>query len=200
MGTQKATECKECGVERNDEFYGKLCKDCYLSYCRDYYHKNSEKSNKSTMEWRENNIEQYREMQRLYQSNRYNDPDKKRKMQLKNRFGNVLKQWITTHRLDTHVLPTLKEKTLTKIEELIGCDFSMLIDRFEKQWKKDYGCDIDWNDMFIKSCDGKLELEHIMPVRAFDFTMEQDVDTCWHFGNLKMLKQIDNRTGRPVRV
>lgn len=195
-----AKQCKVCGTSESTKWIGRLCYDCYLESQREYYHKNPEKSKKTTMAWRKKHPDKYRETQRIYHKERYKDPDKRLKMRHKNNFSRMFRQWIGMNRLDSNTVQKLKDKTILKMEVLLGCDMETLVERFERQWVKDYGCEIDWNDLFIPSCDDKLELEHIIPVRKFNFTELEDIYKCWNFGNLKMLKQIDNRTGRPVGV
>jgi len=196
MGTKKAEECKECGVSRDDTFVGRLCLECYNKSCRDRYHRNRKRYSASSMIWRENNLDQYRETQRVYHANRYANPDNRAKINYKNGFGACLKRWVAENKLEM-TYPRLKNKSVVRFEKLIGCSFETLTDRMEQHWMKDFGVEIDWNHFFIPSCPHKLEIEHITKVHTFDFTVEGDAERCYHFSNLKMLPQKINRTGRP---
>ena len=66
--------CKKCGVAWDQRFHGRLCRSCYRAKQRDLYRQNPEKANLATMAWRAENPDQYRETQRDYHRNRYNDP------------------------------------------------------------------------------------------------------------------------------
>lgn len=196
MRTKQKT-CKVCGIKGSEDFKGLLCKNCYNEKQRNKYHEDPSKSNSTSMKWREKNIARYRETQRIYHKERYNDPDNRMKTNTKNRFSKVLRQWVALNKLESNTTEKLRDATVANIEKLIKCSMSDFVNHCEKKWLERYGERISWGNLFIPNCPIKIELEHIKPVRDFNFIKEGQKEKCWHYSNLELLTRRDNQTGRP---
>jgi uncharacterized UBP type Zn finger protein len=195
----KNKQCKECGTTSSERWTGRLCDLCFRLLCKKNYQKHAEKKIKSSLAWRELNKERYRDYQKNYHAKNYEQPDLRLKTNSKNDFNDKLRKYIAEYILAIPY-PRLRESSIIKVEKMIKCSFPVLIDRMERQWLKDFGVAIDWNNLYIPSCPEKLEVEHQQKLHTFDFTIAEDVKKAWHFSNLKMLPQYINRTGRPVAV
>jgi len=74
-----------------------------------------------------------------------------------------------------------------KWERLAGYSCEQLMEHLSKSMPKEYS----WNDFLA----GRLEIDHIIPQAAFNFTTERDVDfkRCWAMRNLRLLPVSENR-------
>jgi len=73
-----------------------------------------------------------------------------------------------------------------KWESLINYNLSNLIKHLEKTMPKSY----TWKDFL----DGKLHIDHIIPISFFNFTKPEDIDfeRCWALKNLRLLPAKEN--------
>jgi hypothetical protein len=67
--------------------------------------------------------------------------------------------------------------------EFLGCSYERLMDWLEYNFHGE----MDWNNM------GSLwHVDHILPCSSFDFSIKQDIHTCFHWSNLAPALAKDN--------
>ena len=128
---------------------------------------NSEKINKRRREHRKNNGDSQREYERNRRSGNL-------KVNLSERTSNAIRR-------------TLKdEKKGRHWEDLVGYKLDDLIKHLQKTLPEGY----TWNDVL----DGKLHIDHKIPISAFNFTKPEHVDfqRCWELSNLRLLPAREN--------
>jgi len=71
-------------------------------------------------------------------------------------------------------------------EDLVGYTLNDLIKRLKKTMPDGY----NWNDYLS----GKLQLDHIIPINAFNYTKSEHTDfkRCWALNNLRLLPAEEN--------
>ena len=80
----------------------------------------------------------------------------------------------------------LKRNKAGHLEDILGYSLKKLENHLGKTMPKGY----NWDD-FLR---GDLHIDHIVPVSAFNFNHEQDIDfkRCWALKNLQLLPAIEN--------
>ena len=147
-----------------------------------YRQKNKTRIKEYQKMWREKNKEktetirqQYREYQKKYQK-KYSK--KRRKTDLKYNLNQKMRLGIWF---------SLKgNKNGYHWENLVGYTTKDLIKRLQKTMPKEY----TWQDFL----DGKLHIDHIIPVSVFNFTKPEHIDfkRCWALNNLQLLPAKEN--------
>lgn len=97
-------------------------------------------------------------------------------------------QFLIHGRVAAHIYLSLKkEKAGRKWESLVGYSLAELIAHLQNTVPAGY----EWQDYI----DGKLELDHIIPVSAHRFTGPDDPDfrRCWALSNLRLLPAEENK-------
>ena len=116
--------------------------------------------------WREKNKEYLKEWNRLYTASRYkSDPIFALKLNQRSRLRAVL-----------------KSSKSAKTHELLGCSFEELKIHIEKQFVDGMG----WHNM------GEWHIDHIVPLAAFDLSIEENQRLAFNYKNLQPLWAIDN--------
>lgn len=90
------------------------------------------------------------------------------------------------HNISLHIRRSLHgNKNSQRWESLVHYTLNDLKKHLEKQFSKG----MSWENY------GKWEIDHIIPVSAFNFTSSKDLDfkRCWSLGNLRPLWKKDNR-------
>lgn len=181
-------------------------RDANKDYAKAYnaaYRAAGYKSTADVARWREKNIEHARRMERekqrrLYRANpeKYRqasrkwaaeNPDKRRAynllryrsdkwLNLKTKFANRLRKLI------------VGKWPQRKTSALLGYARDELIRHIERQFTKG----MTWELVLA----GKIEIDHIVPVRAFDIREPGDAEfrACWALANLRPLWKLDNRS------
>jgi len=185
MITEKRKEQIKQYRIKNKERIAKLSKIRY-----DRWLKKNKENNKDYIEcqreyqskWRENNIERKRELNRKWRKNNHNktrEYDNKRhktniKIKLSHRIGNAIRKSLKGNKAGHHW------------EDLAGYTCNDLMKRLKKTIPKNY----TWDD-FIQ---GKLHIDHIIPISAFNFTKPEhpDFKKCWALKNLRLLPAREN--------
>jgi len=157
-------------------------KEKVSSYNKEYAKKNAERiaanrkvHNEKTKDarkevrkiWLEKNKESVCEYRRVYSFERYkNDPIYKLKLAQRNRIRVGLK----------------KEKKSAHTCDLLGCSFEFLKSYIEQKFVDG----MDWSNM------GKWHIDHIVPLAAFDLSIEENQKIAFHYTNLQPLWAEDN--------
>ena len=113
---------------------------------------------------------------------------KKNKTDLNKKFLKRLKTDIMfrmRHQLRSRLLKLLKSTPKqNSMINYIGCTFEFLKEYIEKQFV---------NGMTWENRGTYWELDHIIPCRAFDFRVDEQVKKCFHYSNLKPILKTENR-------
>lgn len=165
---------------KNNPGYAKQWRKNNSEHMKEYdkrYHKNNlEKRNEYSKQWfRDNpeyhkqycldNYEKIREKERKYKNH-------KRKTDLKYNLNNRMGKAIG--------ISLKRSKNGRKWENLVGYTLTNLIKRLEITMPKGY----NWQDYL----EGKLHIDHIIPISAFNFTKPEHTDfkRCWALKNLRL--------------
>lgn len=92
-----------------------------------------------------------------------------------------------SHRMSSMIWQSLKgNKAGRTWESLTGYNLADLIKRLKKTMPAGY----TWEDIF----NGKLHIDHIIPISAFNFTKPEHTDfkRCWALSNLRLLPVKEN--------
>ena len=75
-------------------------------------------------------------------------------------------------------------------EDLVSYNFTQLMNHLQKTLPQNY----TWNDFLA----GRLHIDHIIPIAAFNFNNPDDIDfqRCWALDNLQLLPAKENRAKR----
>ena len=156
-------------------------KDKVSEYNKNYAQENKEAINKKRTEtrkknkdqkdlvskaWKEKNKDHIKKWNRVYTLNRYkNDPIFALKINQRSR-----------------VRAILKNNKNCKTHELLGCSFEELKAHLESQFVTGMG----WNNM------GEWHIDHIVPLAAFDLSLEENQRIAFNYKNLQPLWAKDN--------
>lgn len=168
-----------------------------LKHCKQYYLKNREKCIERTSEyqrdnpesrraayrrWYENNLEEERKRSRQYRRNHHEEIREYEKYKYKTDLRYNLNCKI--RHLMNYSLRGNKEGR--KWEILVGYTVNDLMKYLKKTISKGY----TWQDYLS----GKLHLDHIIPISAFNFTKPEHMDfkRCWALKNLRLLPAKEN--------
>ena len=130
-------------------------------YSKEYYWEHRESRLIKTKEWRNQNRDKYRKYQREYVK-------WKRKYDV---------QYTLAHRLRNSMRRVLRLKEFKRnlhLEDILGCSLSFL----KKYMESKFSQGMNWKNVH------KWELDHIMPLKAFDLTNEKEVKKALHYSNL----------------
>ena len=162
-------EWREKNKDRVSEYNKQyLKKNQETIYKRQNQRKQEQKEHDSLVSaaWRERNKEFLREYNKEYTANRYkNDPVFKLKLNQR-----------------TRVRAVLKSNKKVKTHELLGCSFEELKAHIESLFVDGMG----WHNM------GQWHIDHIVPLAAFDLTIEANQRIAFHYKNLQPLWAEDN--------
>lgn len=161
---------KENEKKRSREYY-KNNKENKKKYNGIYYKNNKDKIKEQVRQWRENNLEKVREYKKQWRKN-------KRRTDLK---------YNLNRRMVSAIGKSLKgNKAGRSWESLVGYTLKDLIKHLQKTLPKGY----TWQDYF----NGKLHIDHIIPISAFNFTKPEHLDfkKCWALSNLQILTAKEN--------
>jgi hypothetical protein len=199
IGTEK--KCKQCGETKKVEYFHKekrvkdgldaICILCargnsrkYLkeyrqrgcvklkkqAYAKQYYEKNKVDIISYTRQWRKENPDKVKLFDRISHNRNMNNPQY--------RVANAIRGSIW------HCL--VKKKNNNRTESAIGYKIDELVKHLEKR----FASGMNW-----KNYGNYWEIDHIIPISAFNFETINDVDfkLCWSLGNLRPLVSDENR-------
>jgi len=170
-----------------------------------YYQEHKEQYKESSKRWREKNREKYlktqREKNRKWREGNKEYTRKRNKEYYKNHKEEHLEhcreynknknktdlKYNLNERMRRRIRDSLKENTNGKRwESLVGYTLADLIDRLKNTIPKGYA----WQDFL----NAKLHIDHIIPIKAFNFTRPEHTDfkRCWALENLRLLPAKEN--------
>ena len=186
---RRCGKCKEWKDENEFTEGRYLCKLCKKQYNKEYRKKYKEIIKELKGEWYQNNKEKIKEHTgeygKLHKKERNEHRKKKRKTDLKYKLNADISGAIN-HSLKGNKNGLHWEKPVGyTLDDLMG------------HLKKTIPIEMTWRDYL----DGKLHIDHIVPIYAFNFDSYNDLDfkRCWALENLQLLKKIENlRKGRRI--
>lgn len=182
-------ENKEKISEQNKQRY-KDNRDKLLEKNRKWREENPEKLRKQHKRWRENNLKKVKEyLKKWHKDNpdynkqwRKNNPEKAKEHQKKH-----YKKFHLDYKMSVLMRRSLRYgKKGKNWEKFVDYDKDDLIEHLKSTIPKGY----TWQD-FIE---GELQIDHIIPIRAFKFTNSEDEEfkQCWSLENLRLLTKEEN--------
>jgi len=168
------------------EYMKEYSKEYHLKnkeYMKEYHLKNKEKRNECARQYRLKNKEKIEEYQRQYHLKNKEKISKQQNEYNKNRKKMDIGYRIACN-LRVRLCHTLKgnDKTNSTMK-LLGCsisDFKKHIESLFKPW-------MAWENY------GKWNIDHIIPCAAFDLTIPEQQQKCFHYSNLQPLDAIENK-------
>lgn len=151
-------------------------------YQKEYYIKNKEKILERNNKWRKSNLnykKKYRENNLEKIKENYNKWQKDRRR--------VDSKYNLNRRMGTSISLSLKgNKNGRHWEDLVRYTTENLIKRLKETIPKGYS----WKDYLS----GKLHIDHILPIRLFQFKIPEDEEfkQCWSLYNLRLLPKKEN--------
>ena len=204
----KLIEYAEQWQKNNSEKRKEIVKKYYLNhleknkeYREQYYQDNREKILERQKKHNQNCKERIKEYHKLYnQINKEEIKKQKRqyfqmhKLEINNRRRGYYKykgktdlRYSLGHKTSNRIRESLKNnKTGRHWEDLVGYTLDDLIKHLKSTIPKGY----TWQDYL----DGKLQIDHIIPIAVFNFTQPEHLDfkRCWTLDNLRLLHAREN--------
>lgn len=157
-----------------------------LEQSRQYYIKNKDKKKEYYKQWYRNNINKMRVLDRQW---RERNPEKVRINY--NRWSNKKYKMDPRFRLNNNTKRAIRgslkgNKKCNYWESLVGYDVVKLKNHLKNTIPRGYV----WQD-YLK---GKLQMDHIIPISAFNFDKPEHIDfkRCWALDNLRLLPAKEN--------
>lgn len=171
--------------EHNERYYKKNCEKL-KGKAKKYYKDNKEKCLEYKKQYHKNNLEKRKISNKKY---RQNNPEK---IRIKNNQYRIYKlrtdlKYNLNCKISRVISKSLKgNKNGKSWEILVGYNVNDLVKRLKETMPKNYS----WKDFL----DGKLHLEHKIPISVFNFTKPEhtDFERCWALENLRLLLAKEN--------
>jgi hypothetical protein len=176
---------KEDEKNRSKKYYQNN-KDKISKYNKKYQEENREKVLKQKQIYREANKKRIAEYRKEYNKNNKNKILKHKNQYAKNKRKTDLK-YNLSNRISRSIRHTIKDNKNGKHwESLVGYTTNDLIKHLQKTIPKGY----TWQDFM----EGKLHIDHIIPISVFNFTKPEHIDfkRCWSLKNLRLLPAEEN--------
>ena len=180
-------------------------------YDKQYRKENHKKLLEYQRQWRKNNPQKMKEQNRQYYENhpekrecikkwqtanpekfiKYRDNQKENHKLWMNIKRKTDLKFNLSSRISKEIYKSLKgNKSKHHWENLIGYTLNNLIKHLKKTIPKGY----TWNDYL----ENKLQLDHILPIRLFQFKTSEDEEfkQCWNLHNLQLLTKEENLSKR----
>jgi len=202
-------KCKKC--QTINEF-GKLknspdgfrydCKSCRKQYREnniemirkkqhDYYEKEKDKLNKNNKAYRDSHKDTICNQRKAYRAR----PEIKEHIRLKNKeYLPIRKETIKERR---------KNDINFRLAEILRSKIHKMIKGFETSYMSFIGCDVEFlkrwlefrfdNNMTWNNIGTYWQIDHILPISAFDFNKDVDKQICFHWTNLQPLPSDENK-------
>lgn len=207
METLGMKKCRQCQMDRNsDNFhrYSKsddglypLCKSCVKIVNAEYYARNREKRLADHKLWFSENKDKVKQYGR---DNADRDNENRRKRRIITRdHSNKLHREYQSKRRQTDVQFKLRKALRSRVNNAIkgGAkrgsavnDLGCTIDYLKKYLESQFTEGMSWENW--SNGEGKWNIDHIMPLTAFDLTNRQHFLLANHFGNLRPLWHNEN--------
>ena len=161
-------------------------KEYRKKYRKQYYRDNLEKYRELGRQWRKNNLGKIKKYFNQWQKNNREDVREYKKKWMENKYKTDSKFNLNL-KITRVIRKSLKgNKAGRKWETLVGYTLDDLIKRLKKTMPEGY----TWQDFLT----GKLHIDHIIPISAFNFTRPEhnDFKRCWALSNLRLLPAKEN--------
>ena len=166
-------QCKKCKtIFKNDEFRSGryTCKLCENTFYKEYYYKNITNELEKKKKYRLENKEKVNSYKRIYRKNKYyNDISYKLESCIRARLYDALKN----------------NKKENKTISYLGCSINELKNWLSYNFK---------DNMTFENHGNYWHIDHIIPCASFDFTIEENINKCFHWSNLAPLEVKKNLT------
>lgn len=151
-------------------------------YRRQYYKNNSEKIIEKMSQWQINNTEKRKKHRKQYRINNLEKikENKRQKYKIDAKFN-------LGRKISYSIYISIKgNKAGRHWENLVGYTLIDLIKHLKKNIPKNY----TWQDCL----DGRLHIDHIIPISVFNFSKPEHIDfkRCWELKNLRLLPSKEN--------
>ena len=156
------------------------------NYMKKRYRDNTEIVNTRNKKWKKNNPEKMKKYRAKWNEKNIGYYNEYLKQYFKQKYKQDLK-FNLNRKISTRIVESLKRnKTGRQWETIVGYTLEDLIKRLKKTIPKGY----NWQD-FIQ---GKLHIDHIIPISAFNFDCPEHIDfkNCWALENLRLLPAKEN--------
>ncbi len=150
------------------------CKNCDLKRVMDYYWKNREREILRNRKYKKENRSKINKTRRRYEKNKLKN-DKKYRLYNKIRL-----------RIHSGILNKSK-----RTMEYVGCSIDFLVDYLNEVSEINFNEYIDGR--------GNYHLDHIIPIKFFDLSKEEEVEKCWNYKNLRIITK-DENLSRKVKI
>lgn len=205
--------CSKCKLEKSILNFGKLkttldghrydCKQCRKDYRdnnkeiikekqQEYYANNKTILQEKNQKYRAENIEKINIQRKEYRNreeikmhikekNKEHLPKRKEKIKYKRKTDINFK---ISEILRSKIHKMIKGHKTT-YQDIIGCEVGFLKKWIEYRFDKN----MNWDNLGIY-----WEIDHIIPINAFDFKNENDIKICFHWTNLQPLTCFENKS------
>jgi len=177
-GKKHYQENKEAMLEHMKEYYSQN-RETILKRVKNYYQENKEGKKGYIKNYKINNPDKIRLWNKKYRENNR----EKLIEYCKNSYKKYYKK------IGLAIGRSLKDnKAGRQWESIVGYTLSDLIKHLKSTIPEGY----TWNDYL----NGKLHIDHILPIRLFQFnsTEDEEFKQCWNLYNLRLLSEKDNKS------
>jgi len=167
-------------------------------YNKQYCIDNKEKVKEICNKWRKNNREYLKEYTKQFRkdnpeySKRWREDNSKRVTEYSRQYMGLRRKTDLKFNLNLKISNTIRSSLISNKngwhwEDLVGYTLNTLVKRLNKTMPQSY----TWKHYL----EGKLHIDHIIPIRAFTFKTPEDEEfkDCWSLYNLRLLPAIDNK-------
>lgn len=188
-------KCSRCGELKPVEQFSRNirisdglsihCTECKRLFRIEYKERHPDKIKQSKLEFKEHHPEYMREYMKEYRKG-YKQIRNARERERK--LTDPLYKLTCRIRSNIHsyIKRTGAKKTCSS-SELLGCTHEEFKEYFESKFTEG----MSW-DIFCNS--DSIHIDHIIPVDAFDLSIESELRKCYHYSNLQPLWKVDNLT------
>ena len=183
MGNSKDSNKGSCRSKDQKEYYKKN-RERIREQQRRYYLKNSERLKVKANDYYYSNLDKVRASQKRYYES-YKDVINAQRTERKRANPSFRVICNLRSRLSS-VIRGKSKRTM----DFIGCERDHLVRHLEVQFE---------NGMTWDKYGKEWVIDHHIPITAFDYENEKEMDACWHFSNLKPMWKSDNiRKGNKI--
>lgn len=173
----KLKECIKCSSKRELD----------RARRREDYHRNKEKRQKKHREWLSNQENYKRSLQ---VAREYKKKNKNKLNILRKERRKVDMNYKISEGMRSRLRYALQESGAKKRDSTlhyVGCSLENLISHIESQFDDM----MEW-DNWSNDIDSGWNIDHIIPCAAFNFNLENEIEECFHYSNLRPLSRKEN--------
>lgn len=192
--------CKECLKKHNSEH-----KEEKTEYNKQYWQKTMDVQKAKNKEWREANPEKVKEGMKKWleeNSEHKKEYDKRYKEEHRDKYNEVHRIWMKNnyHKLkeeggEQWALKKMKSNISRRIREILGQNKSETcmdyvgcsLEDFRSHIQSTFSEGMSW-----RNYGSEWHIDHKVPIAAWDHSIPEEVEACWHYRNLQALWAPDN--------